>query len=128
MTIQNKKAFMGALWDWGFLDSCFGNTRIRVSDLDGMVERKNRHLVIEGKGPGVPVKKGQEILFASLVKKGFAIIVIWGNPDKVEQMSVWYPNELAPCPIRAANNDDVKNVVRRWFVCANTNTKFEAAE
>lgn len=121
MTIHNLQAFVGSLWDWGFLDDCFGSTGIRVSDLDGIVERNDWHLVLEGKGPGVPVKRGQRRMFASLVRKGFTVVVIWGRPSTVEHMQVWYPHKAAPQPKTPANNDNVRDVVSRWFRWADAN-------
>ncbi len=39
MTIRSKEVFLQGLWDWAVLDGCFGNTRIRPTDVDGLIER-----------------------------------------------------------------------------------------
>ena len=66
MTIKNLEAFVENLWDWGFLDECFPGTRIRVTDIDGLVERNGHFLLIEAKSPGKDIPTGQRILFDRL--------------------------------------------------------------
>lgn len=90
MTIRNKDVYMGNLWDWGFLDDCFGGTRIRVTDLDGVVERKGHFLYLEAKSPGKDVPKGQQIMFNHLIaEKNKAVLVIWGKPNVPEMAQFW---------------------------------------
>ncbi len=115
MTIRNKKAFMDALWDWGFLDKCFGNTGIRVSDIDGMVERNGHVLFIEAKPPDKTVSTGQRRAFEALTKKGFMVLIIWGRTNEPEYISIWYPNEEAPRPPKKANVSDLQDFVTTWF-------------
>ena len=52
-----------SLWDWSTLDGCFGNSKIRVGDIDGFVERRGRVLFIETKYPGswVPTRPDEGI-------------------------------------------------------------------
>lgn len=121
MTIQSMSNFVASLWDWGFLDDCFGNTGIRISDLDGVVERNDWKLCIEGKGPNVEIKNGQWRLFRSLVKDGWTIIVVWGNANEPERMMVWYPRKERPEATKEASLEDIKDLVRRWFNWANAN-------
>ena len=127
MTIHNLDAYIGALWDWGFLNDCFVGTTIRVSDLDGIVERNGWFLVIEAKGSGKPIPRGQMIAFSALANKGFTILMVWGQPNSPEAMQVWYPNREEPQPQRAATIDDIKNIVSRWFNWANANGSVVAA-
>lgn len=126
MTIKNLSAFVDALWDWGFLDECFAGTKIRVSDLDGMVERKGWVLIIEAKGMGKSVPPGQQIMFRALSQKGFTILTLWGQPNKPQMMQVWYPHKPSPQTQIATDEDGVKDIVRRWFNWANSNGGEEA--
>ncbi|HPU62135.1 MAG TPA: hypothetical protein PK300_08395 [Bacillota bacterium] len=81
MTINNINAFMSGLWDWSILDGCFGNTKIKVTDIDGMVERNGNILMLEAKGPNVPVTTGQRIMFENIrYNPAITILVVWGNP------------------------------------------------
>lgn len=127
MTIQNMDAFIDALWDWGFLDGCFGGTRIRVSDLDGMVERNGWCLIIEAKGLGKQIPRGQQIMFRVLAGKGFTILVLWGEPNQPKHMQIWYPHQHDPKPCTSSSIREVQDVVRRWFNWASANGSVNAA-
>ena len=54
--------------DWGFLDVALSGKR-RVSDIDGIVEVKGNLLMIEWKGSGVKIPKGQEYLYINATRK-----------------------------------------------------------
>lgn len=49
MTIRDINHFINALWDWGFLDGCFGDSKSRVGDIDGIVGHCGEILLLEGK-------------------------------------------------------------------------------
>ena len=114
MTIRNLDHYVSQLWDWGFLDQCFGDTRIRASDVDGIVERHGHFLLIEAKSPGVNIPTGQKIMldkFAAMPK--CSVLVIWGEPNKPEKLQIWGK------PQRNATEADVQSVVTKWFAWAN---------
>ena len=123
MTIYNLDKFVASLWDWGFLDKCFGTTGIRITDLDGFVERNEQFLLIEGKGAGVRLPQGQIRAYRALAKKGFTIIIIWGEPNKPHQMALWLPRQpFAGIPVDATL-DDIARDVSAWFDRANKTGK-----
>ena len=75
-------------WDWdrlGYSDALPG--RITPSDIDMIVERNARFLIMETKGYdgcGEPqvVKQGQWILLNRLARlNDFQVFVLWGNPS-----------------------------------------------
>lgn len=110
MTIRNMERYVAALWDWGWLNKCFAPSRIRLSDIDGIVECKNRFLVIEGKGRGVDVPGGQGRMFNAMTAAGFTVLVVYGQPpDEVTHWRVW------PRPPIAGNVSDVVGFVRDWY-------------
>lgn len=116
MTINNMDAYMGNLWDWGFLNDCFGGTKIRVSDIDGIVERNGQFLVLEAKSPGVEIKGGQKILFKRMAASGtHTVLVIWGKPGHPERYSVF----SAKCPggtvPKLADETTIRELVRDWY-------------
>ena len=114
MTIRNKDNYMACLWDWGFLDACFGGTRIRITDVDGLVERRGHFLLIEAKSSGAPIPKGQAILFDALVKNTkWHVLVVWGATNKPEEAQFWGSKKFK------ANEAKVQEVVRRWYSMAN---------
>lgn len=117
MTINSAEKFVKSLWDWGVLDGCFGETKIKPTDIDGFVERNGRFLLFETKGEGVPLTKGQKITFDKLNQTGkFTIIVIWGDPGNPVRMKVmhgWYEDEFD------ADIEVLRDWVSRWFKWVN---------
>lgn len=120
MTIQNTDRYLRNLWDWGCLDGCFGDSKVRPTDIDGFVERRGRFLVIETKEPTAKVSQGQEITFQALARtRLFTILIVWGHPGKPERIRFisarderYYEN---------ANLDTLRRIVGRWYHFA-TNT------
>lgn len=114
MTIRDMDSFIGAIWDWAILDGCFGHTRVRPTDIDGLVERNGQFLLLEGKSPGKSVPTGQEIIFRRLLKTGiFTIIVIWGIPDTPESLKLFYRTSVKT--IEPATLADLRAAVHSWF-------------
>jgi hypothetical protein len=112
VTIRNLDNYVNALWDWGFLDSCFGNTRIRVTDADGLVERNCHFLLIEAKGCGVPIPRGQAIMFDNMklaFGDRFHILVVWGYTNKPTECQLWGFGKME------ADESVIKDIVSRWF-------------
>ena len=121
MTIRNKDNYMACLWDWGFLDDCFGGTRIKITDVDGLVERRGNFLMIEAKSPGAPIPKGQAIMFDKLVKDPkWNVLVVWGKPNEPEEAVVWGNKKFN------ADAEKIKDVVRRWYEMANAPRECES--
>lgn len=114
MTIRDKDKYRDAAWDWGIFKGCFGETRISPTDLDGIVERKGHFLILEAKGPSVPIPQGQMITFNRLCATGlFTIIVMWGekdNPDLVQVMDF-----AGVSPPRKTDLQGVRDEVAGWF-------------
>lgn len=113
MTIKNPEKFVAGLWDWGCLDNCFPG-KIKVTDIDGLVERKGHFLVLETKSPGVPIPLGQQIMFKNLQRSGlFTIVVVWGNTNQPQEMQVYYSNGKVS-EKKPANMATFKQVVSWW--------------
>jgi len=119
MTIKNKDVYVANLWDWGFLDSCFGGTRIRVTDLDGLVERRGHFLYLEAKSPGKEVPIGQQIMFDHIVAAGNTVLVIWGQPNDPQAAQVWGSE------VFIADTAKIQQIVARWYQCAESDRPFD---
>lgn len=101
------------------LTDVFGtNSSIRFSNVDGIVERKGRILLLEGKSLGVTLRRGQSIMFQQLTPKGspHMAVVLWGifshysfEPKKMQIF-------LNGCqsPIIETSVDDTLELVRNW--------------
>ena len=83
-------------------------------DIDGGAERNGRHLFLETKETGVPLKQGQEIFYKALAKKpGCTVFVIEGQPQQPEFVQVMTEGRLsrrAPCDL-----DKLRKLVRHWY-------------
>lgn len=107
--IRNNENYANSFWDWSFLNDCFGTTGIRVSDLDGAVERKGHLLILETKLPGQNVPVGQSRMFDALRAQGASVLIIWGHRNQTEAVC-WWPRKVVP-----ATNEHVRYFVRQWF-------------
>lgn len=116
MTINNPDQYMAGVWDWAILDGCFGETRIKPTDIDGFVERNGCFLVLETKQPGARLPQGQEITFKRLVERaGAVVIVIWGErntPNRLRVYSAMHPDGK---DIIDANGNLLRKYVSEWF-------------
>lgn len=123
MTINDPEKFLDGVWDWAMFDGCFGQTRIKPTDIDGFVERKGKFLVLEAKSPDVDIPTGQQITFESLVKTGyFSILVMWGeknNPQKAKLITRKGEFDYDPC-----DADKCKQIVTKWFRYAESSETF----
>jgi len=117
--IRDPQKFMEGIWNWGILDGCFGKTKIKPTDLDGMVERNGRFLVIETKRPRVQVPDGQMRTFRELVATGvFTIIILWGHQDDPSEMMVMTP--WGDKPKKATDLKGFRQQVAAWYAWADS--------
>ena len=120
MTINNMDQYIKSLWDWAFLDKCF-RYGIKVTDIDGCVERKHNLLFLETKLPKVKIPYGQQRLFTNLAMYHH-VIIIWGEkniPEKVKLMGIELfgrDKTIKPC-----NIGDIQYNIKKWFEWADKN-------
>ncbi len=113
--IRNRDSFRDAAWDWDALNEVL--RPCKVSDLDGIVEKNGRFLVLEAKPRDKhEISVGQRILFDQLKAKGFTIVVLFGDAPKGPPIywRVWgyHPAPVEPKP------GEVIGYVRRWYAMA----------
>lgn len=120
MSIRNAQAFVDSIWDWGFLDSCFGKTKIKVSDVDGIAERNGKFLFIETKGDSVPVPLGQKIMHDNLLKTNiFSVIILWGEANKtISKIKLMHQGLVIE--EHNISFERLKELVAQWFAWANS--------
>ena len=110
MTIRSFEDLERNTWDWACFDGCFGDTKISMSDIDGVVERNGQFLVIETKSTGTPVPMGQSIMFSSFTRlPEFRVLVVWGKPGHVTHMQRWGGS------IHEATTEDFRDTVKEWW-------------
>lgn len=120
MTIHDRDRYMAGIWDWAILDGCFGSTRIKPTDIDGLVERNEHFLFLETKSIGAQIPVGQERAFKALVKVAKAtVIVVWGsqnNPVAYKFYNSQFPDGYMD---NNATLQQFRNLVKAWFSVAN---------
>ena len=111
MNIRNMDDYLEQIWDWTFLNDCFGDTVIRVTDIDGLVERHGFFLMIETKKPTVTeIPRGQAIMFDHWRKDWRrSVLVIYGYPGAPERACIW--PEDAVCVSEAG----IHQFVSDWY-------------
>lgn len=118
MTINDPVAYAASQWDWSIFDGCFGETKIKPTDIDGMVERNGKFLVIETKLPNVDIPQGQLITFRSLVNLGvFSILIIWGHPGKPIKAQLL--NTKTNLVFQNVTLEKLRDIMRQWYAHAN---------
>lgn len=112
--LRDRNKYRDAAWDWSILGGCFGG-RIRPSDIDGIVERNGRFLVLEAKPRGYTFNGGQAILFKRLAQQpNFTVLVLYGEVSQPTAMQVWGEKQQ-PC-----NLGDVRAFCQGWFEWADS--------
>ena len=118
MTIRNMEFYNTQIWDWGFLNQCFEGTKIKVTDIDGFVERNGKFLLIECKSHNAVVPAGQDIMFKKMIATGlFTILVIWGDANKPERCEIRTSEK-----VYVYQNVDtvfIQRLVHGWFCSVN---------
>jgi hypothetical protein len=114
MTVRNPSAFLTGIWDWSILSDCFGGSGIEPTDLDGLVERRGRFLVLETKRPGADIPPGQQYTFEALQRTGlFTVVVLWGTTNSPEEAQLYTPRGVSgvfPCDLAL-----LRQIVATWY-------------
>ena len=108
-------------------DDCFGG-RIEMSDIDGVVERRQKFLFLEWKVPPGGLTKGQEILFEQLTLGRGADLVVYlvigpvdPEPNTVIEVCKFNDGSRGEC--REMTLDDLRAHFRAWYNWADGKTQ-----
>lgn len=116
--------YRAELWDWTPFNDCFGDSGIRISDVDGMVERNGQFLMLDGKRIG---REGQTYIAPGHIRmyrrfaesKGGHSIVFHGHPPAtIEVVRIWRPGGGLQGP-EPCDLGRLKKIVSNWYVWAN---------
>ena len=105
-------------WDLSWLH--FGDTRIAVTDVDGLfvVERGGYFLFIETKGLDEPLTQGQRIMLTALSQQPkHRVVVIYGEKGYPEILQRFSKGELLGR--QETSREDFQRRVDGWFDAAN---------
>lgn len=128
--IRSQSAYKNSFWDWTRYNSCFAPTKIRISDLEGIVERHGLFLMIETKQPGIDPDEGQRILLERLAAlPDFTVIIVWGVLNQPEKMlRIGRGKRIADGPRVPCNVDILWKFIRSWFLYADSRNGHEIDE
>lgn len=120
MAIRDLESYANHAWQWDkVLGGCFGKTNISPSDLDGIVERNGKFLVLEAKSPRGTMSIGQKRLLHALGRlEEFTVVIVWGEKHDVEKMQVITKDGMRF--YRKATVDDFRRVVKCWYEFADS--------
>lgn len=106
------------VFDWDWLAGAFGDT-ITPMDLDFLVERRGRFLVIETKRPEVEVPAGQARALRRLSAiPGFTVVVAWGKSAReITRFEVWRGE--ATTSYRDDGGTRLRAFCETWYAHAN---------
>lgn len=109
-----------SMWDWAIFDGCFGDTRVKPTDVDGLVERNGHFLLIETKGDSVGgLNRGQHITYKQAANLGrVTVLVLYGHRNNPTRMTVIAPGGDVTV-YKDCTLEDVRAFVRRWWAAAN---------
>jgi len=121
MNIRNEEAYLASHWDWSAYNDCF-TSGIKISDIDGTIERNGYFLLIETKSPDDSIPKGQRILHEALQHTGvFTVFVVWGRTNRPEQIQIY--NRFKRFDVMPCNQADLQDRIKNWFDWANSMPK-----
>lgn len=120
MNIKNADNYVNSFWDWTFLNEAFVPTNIRMSDIEGIVERKGNVLFVETKRRGEEITLGQKILYDALVAQGHTVFYVIGNPNE-EPIKVIIKWQKKTFTYESISLLSFRYYVKRWFSWANKN-------
>ena len=125
--IRNEEHFENSVWNW----DCLGDVlpgKLTPSDIDGIIERNGKFLVIETKhARSKTIPKGQYITLKRLHDTGlFTVLIVYGDKDKPQEMDVWYPKDIVfgtwgqTTGRKECSVNDMQLLVKWWFKHANS--------
>ena len=122
---QMKPAGYDGEFSWDFLAPIFKGSKIQLTDIDAVVERRDNFLFFETKNVGVPIPSGQRILLERLVQLGkgkITIFVLYGKTaDTITGMERWIWNTYTKTVTKEGgecDSDYVLKMVDGWFKIA----------
>lgn len=111
----------GEPWhDFAVFTGCFGDTRIMPTDVDGIVERRGRFLLMEFKTLGKLVSTGQMITLKRLARLPmFTVVVIWHESAAIHDTKVFTEMQILPSGKKElVTTNDVRAFVSEWYAAA----------
>lgn len=110
------------VFDWSWTIGCFGDTKIKPMDFDGVVERKGNFIIFESKEIGIEIPKGQKIALETMWHRGgVTLFYVWGK-TQLEKAQYTLPKRKGryyKVSKWIYGVDAAKDFVKSWYNFAN---------
>lgn len=87
---EDLPAGFDGVFDWDFLLPIFKGTKITPMDIDAIIERKGKALIIERKRPDNKIPIGQELTLMFLLRVGRGEITVFHIVDDFSIFGEWH--------------------------------------
>jgi hypothetical protein len=124
--IRNSEKFINGFWDWTPFNECFfdknnADIGIRISDLDGHVERNGHFVWIEATEKQT-LTPGQWRSLEHRIVRGDTALILYGEPNQPREAKVWRPHQAHQgLPIQPCTIERIKYFLRGWMLWAEAN-------
>lgn len=130
MSIFDAEKYRTVYHDFDFLKGCFGDTRIMPTDVDGIVERRGRFLLMEFKPDGKAVSTGQLITLKRLKRlarlQEFTVVVVWHEPCAHHEPASHTSIQIMPSGKKEpVTTNGVRAFVSEWYAAADARRDME---
>ena len=122
--IRNEDHFKEGFWEWSPYNDCFKSadgqpTGIRISDIDGHVERNGHFLWIETSQKSL-ISIGQRRSIKHRILRGDTVVIIQGKPNQPTRMIVHKPHDAKGTEYEG-NERRLWRFFRGWMLWAEAN-------
>jgi hypothetical protein len=116
MTLHSPNIYNNSHWEFSNFDECFEPSKIKLSDIDGIVERRGHFIVLETKKPSVKsLPVGQFRMYNAMNAIGcFTILIVWGNVNSPIRYEIWDENRNKTN--KECDMKELCSIIRKWFV------------
>jgi hypothetical protein len=99
------------------------NPNLVPSNVDGMLERKSKFLILEWKRQGEKVSVGQKIMLQALAAKpDFMVLIIYGNTDNETVVNSYWLLTPHGVPVKTGVGfESFKQFYKQWYEWADGN-------
>lgn len=127
MSYKDRQNYKVPWHDYDLFSSCFGLSKIMPTDLDFIVEVKNKFLCLELKQEHKKIFIGQFILLQKLSKiPNFTVAVLYHKPrikcnqcGSIHDIPEFTAMSIYPkCKLKSIDNTGVKAFVKHWYEAA----------
>ena len=106
--------------NWAVFNECFLPTKIKITDIDGVVERNGSFLFIEVKQNTKNIPIGQRILFEKLTHNAphISVLLLYAQgvskEMNIQEYAVFREGKMTQ-GWTPTNTEEIKDLITKWF-------------